>query len=539
VHDDTVPAPVMLTELIRMASLTLSLATPGPDPDTVAIRWFGEHRPAGPEPEEPEQRLDGYLVLLGRPRVGGPAVDWPRTVEHLVAAGAATLAIGVTPDEDVVPGELVRAALAWDVPVVRIPPETTFDEVTQALAGLVFASDLDRANRLAMTYGALTQSLAQGRGVQALVEQLHGYIGAPTAVEDLRGRTIASSPLPWPTIEDGPDCEIGAIESSRRLRVHGADVGRVRFIGLEAADAEAAECAATVIALELGRLHAYRSAESDALGSLMEEVAGYRSDDAHAQDRLDALGIDGRAAHRVVLARLPANVTGRLRSVPWQLAELVGARPTIPTGILDELVVMLVPGDRDALAEAHALHEELLGFGSTVQVGLGAAHQGVSGLRMSWHEALEASSRGPGVHEVAVVSLAALVLQSQNDAVRRLAAETLTPLKKNEAASGADLVHTLATYLEERGSVSRTAARLFVHRNTLRHRLKLIETLTGRRLDTISDWVTLWLPLVADGTAPKGSQEDPNQSPQPRQAQPRHKRSPNPEGQARAHLDGG
>ncbi len=45
------------------------------------------------------------------------------------------------------------------------------------------------------------------------------------------------------------------------------------------------------------------------------------------------------------------------------------------------------------------------------------------------------------------------------------------------------LLTTLETWLDTRGSAAETAARIYCHRNTVRHRLRRIAALTGRDLE--------------------------------------------------------
>jgi PucR C-terminal helix-turn-helix domain/GGDEF-like domain len=61
---------------------------------------------------------------------------------------------------------------------------------------------------------------------------------------------------------------------------------------------------------------------------------------------------------------------------------------------------------------------------------------------------------------------------------------------------GADLVRTALTYLDEAGSVQRTAQALGIHRQTLYHRLDRIERLSGLDLDSGRDRLALHLALT-------------------------------------------
>jgi purine catabolism regulator len=58
-------------------------------------------------------------------------------------------------------------------------------------------------------------------------------------------------------------------------------------------------------------------------------------------------------------------------------------------------------------------------------------------------------------------------------------------------------VRTLAALLRNNRSPTRTAAELFIHRQTLTYRMRRIEKLTGRSLSSTKDVVELWLALRA------------------------------------------
>jgi purine catabolism regulator len=84
---------------------------------------------------------------------------------------------------------------------------------------------------------------------------------------------------------------------------------------------------------------------------------------------------------------------------------------------------------------------------------------------------------------------------------------TLAPLVAYDREQGGDLVHTLAVYFAEDGNLSRAAAALFLHRNSLYYRLAHIQTLTGLSLD--DETHRLWLHLaVALTAAPDGAGEE-------------------------------
>jgi DNA-binding PucR family transcriptional regulator len=95
---------------------------------------------------------------------------------------------------------------------------------------------------------------------------------------------------------------------------------------------------------------------------------------------------------------------------------------------------------------------------------------------------------------------------------------TLAPLVAYDREQGGDLVHTLAVYFAEDGNLSRAAAALFLHRNSLYYRLAHIQTLTGLSLDdeTHRLWLHLAVALTAtpDGAGTGEEENDAGGSPQ-------------------------
>jgi DNA-binding PucR family transcriptional regulator len=76
------------------------------------------------------------------------------------------------------------------------------------------------------------------------------------------------------------------------------------------------------------------------------------------------------------------------------------------------------------------------------------------------------------------------LLAEVNDlgAIDRFIEEWLGPLIAYDERHAADLVRTLAAFLEWRGNYDGTAAALFVHRSTLKYRLRRIREVSNRDL---------------------------------------------------------
>ncbi len=75
-----------------------------------------------------------------------------------------------------------------------------------------------------------------------------------------------------------------------------------------------------------------------------------------------------------------------------------------------------------------------------------------------------------------------ILLASAPDAAGAVARAILGPVLDLPVAERDTLLGTLRIWFEEHGATSTAAARLFVHRNTVRYRLRRVEELTGRSL---------------------------------------------------------
>ncbi len=86
------------------------------------------------------------------------------------------------------------------------------------------------------------------------------------------------------------------------------------------------------------------------------------------------------------------------------------------------------------------------------------------------------------------------------DAALAFAESLLGPLVDHDVAGRGDLVISLRAWLAHHGQWDPSAAELGVHRHTLRHRMRTVEELLGRSLDSPGTRAELWLALsVMDG----------------------------------------
>ncbi|TDD80089.1 PucR family transcriptional regulator [Actinomadura darangshiensis] len=112
--------------------------------------------------------------------------------------------------------------------------------------------------------------------------------------------------------------------------------------------------------------------------------------------------------------------------------------------------------------------------------------------------ALEAARRGGGVvHASDLATFKALLGRLDPAQLAPFAEQIARPLGDYDSAHGTRLVETLRTFLDMGGAVGATSRALFLHPNTLRHRLGRIEALTGRDPLRFDDRVALAIAVWA------------------------------------------
>jgi purine catabolism regulator len=126
-------------------------------------------------------------------------------------------------------------------------------------------------------------------------------------------------------------------------------------------------------------------------------------------------------------------------------------------------------------------------------------------LRRAFHEARCAlEARELADNNGAVAGLATyqdlgsfqLLLSLQDDEALRLFCDSiLAPIEEGEGAYGGELMRSLEAFIECNGQWERAARQLYCHRHTLRYRIRRVEELTGRSLDSARDRIDFWLAL--------------------------------------------
>ncbi|ROO89161.1 PucR-like helix-turn-helix protein [Actinocorallia herbida] len=350
-------------------------------------------------------------------------------------------------------------ALRVDEDAYRVLPEADLrGDMERSFAAGVAAMYQERTERRDVAIASATAARRAEQGVP-LDSMLRGYRLATQITWDTMAEVVA---------REHPDAAVAILHSAGRV-----------WQGVDR-QAIAAVTAYRRREAELSRRSAERAE------ALLDALLEGRADTDVVREAAGALGVPQYGGYLVVACRPEATSPS---CPPARLGALRVLRRPRTDG--DILVVWL--NGADPAAALAALTPELPG-----PAGVSPPLEGLLGLSEGRRLAMTALRTCRGAEVVRLDErLPAALAVSRPDLAQRLVGAVLGPVLALDAPERDTLLHTLASLLDCDGSVTRTAAVLYCHRNTVFNRLRRIEALTGRSPDRPRDVVELALALEA------------------------------------------
>jgi purine catabolism regulator len=371
----------------------------------------------------------------------------------------------------------------------------------------------------------LTALVLEERGLEALVEETAHLTGFALQLRDERGDLLALSGWPEAPAPERP---------VSRLEIRSAD-GLEATLEAAGALSEADEVllghARQVLAVELLKRRAVRETERRLAGDLLDELLDGALPERELARRTALHGFADDEPLTFALVRVAGAPARADRTAVEALAALGVRAVAAPR---DDAVCVLLEAPTAELADerAGALLEAMReALGEPAAAGVGAPRTGRAELRLAHDEAryaLEASAAlgGARVGTPADLGSLRLILSLQESRGLELFCDAvLGPLELHDRTTNAHLCESLEAYIEANGRWADAAARLDVHRHTLRYRIARIQELSGRDLQDARDRLELWLALKAREIARRRPSSD---------RLPQGRLNPSPEGFARA-----
>ncbi|SFY50414.1 PucR family transcriptional regulator [Streptomyces sp. F-1] len=486
--------PVPLSALLARDDLALRRIA-GPGGADVVIHWAHTSEMADPYP----YLLGGELLLTAGvqiPDASAPDAFFDAYVARIVAAGGAALGFGLAPVHERVPRALVAACDAHGLPLLEVPPQTTFSAVARAVWQLMAQARLAELRRVTEAQLSLAAAAARPDPVPSVLRRLaqrlggqavlHGPDGTPIAAagrEPAPGTREALAELARVVRPAGPAAPSSATDTvgGAHLSAYALGSGAGFVLGVaagrrEAGDHTIASVGVVLLSLLTGEHQsAAGAARSSALvrlllGAAPETVAPLLGDGDWFVVHASPEPPDPSAAHHSPQPREPGALG----------ASALGAALGSPlVDVAEEVVRVLAPADREPAPVP----------GWTLGVSAPAApHEWPAADAQAARALARArAARAPLVRHDPRPGLSRLVPEAE---ARAHARTLLAPLAARPA-----LLDTLHTWLSLHGSWDRTAVALGVHRNTVRQRIARCALLLDTDLDDADVRMELWFAL--------------------------------------------
>lgn len=436
---------VSLRDLLSVRAFGLRLMA-APDLVDVLVRWAHPTELVDPRPYLTGQEL--VLTVGSSLDSGDRCRDF---VDHLLEAGVSALGYGVGDITEEIPPSLLAECRARGLPLVEVPMGVPFQLITEMLADRRAEARTARSRQLQRLVVRLLDAMAQ----DAAMTDLETIIE-----EDLGGRvSFRSGTIDWAPVQESD------VRPHEEFLQH---LGRVLAVRQHEQDTE----------------HAHRRTE---MGRLVELVLQGRADAEVLHHPLIAVGVDTRLP--VVVAAWPPRAAGLLGPL---LGDCLVAE-------LDELTVTLGGGGLDTVLAV--AREIALPCGVGEPALLPDLARGIrtalAGLRL-------ARTRGAPVNYRELTSFEGLLEQQSPERLAPFAEALIVPLVHHDRDHGTSLVQTLRVFLHVDGALNATAKELFLHPNSLRHRLRRVHELTGASPQVFSERAALAIALWAWERQPHG-----------------------------------
>ncbi len=480
------------------------------------VRWVHSS-----ELEDPTAWLKGgELILTTGMGVGDTAAKQRAYLRRLIDAGVAGLGFGLGFGHDATPRAIVTEATKHDFPVFEVPYPVPFIAITEAVFTRLVAEQYDTLQRAVDAEHVLTRAVLNGAGVEGVARSLAEVVKGWAMLLDLHGMALAATDPEaelrreriWDEVRssrpESANFSLTMLDEGYHVWVQpvGAQ-GRVEaFLAVGTTeqptplDRIVAGHALSLFAIELAKSRAVAEAERRLQGDSFDELVRGELSPADAARALMRFGF-ARDAQVVAVAIEPLD--GSLEPSVIALAA-TDQRSRLPGGFLVSThaagISLLLPatGDLDLADLAKSLGERVdadlrAGAGGPVapsDVGrsLREARYALQVCRLEgWQHA--------GFEQLGTYRL--LLSMTEPDALRAFADALLAPLDAYDTEHNGELLSSLQAFLQHNARWETAAGQLYVHRHTLRYRMRKVEELTGRDLTNSFDRMEFWLALRA------------------------------------------
>lgn len=525
----------MLTirEALTLPALSQAMPVAGTNGVDRVIEWV--HIVDMPNAQFEYEREGILLLTTGQGLQNDPEAQ-ANLIPKLVAEGFAGLVWSMGHGFDAVPEQIRTSGDEHAFPIITVPPETQFVTISEKILDKITKRQYRLLQRSNTIHKQLTEIVLQGGSIQDLAETLANSINRSITIEDASFRVLASHQIGPIDEARRRSLQFGRTpqDMAKILLDHGiykkllkkmgplhidpileAEMPMERVVAPIIVDREiygymwiisgdrpfteldelAMDQAATTAALLMFKEMAVKEATESLQGDFLEKVL---SGDIHSvsfSEQAHRLGFRPEKPHQILLIQGMPKAGGNGRSLYENVQKWLHSLKARPLLISrDKRVVLVLQSGDEAggrqLAEgmikdlSHPSCPLLIGIGKPTVV-----KTEPDGLKHSFEQAEEALQIGLALKQQEGVRLFSElgfnhwlyhVPAAQREGNSYL--HNIRDLSEYDAKRNTELVKTLESYLDHGGSLVDTAQALYIHRNTLLHRLERIKTLNHLNL---------------------------------------------------------
>jgi sugar diacid utilization regulator len=268
------------------------------------------------------------------------------------------------------------------------------------------------------------------------------------------------------------------------------------------------------VSIELSKWKVRFDMERELRGDALESLLSAPNDPRETATRARLIGIDPERFYTPVLfsfdvaSLIEKHGSIVLRSVLSSLQRAFGAPPASASFVREEGILLLVEqaslwrGAVKAVSQAlEAIRQSAPD--ASVSAGIGPVAAGPPEYAAAIRQARLAADLGARLDATEPIDSSRigayrlLVGIEDGRRLQEFVDEYLGALVEHDSRRGTDFVRTLEAYHACGERLQPTSALLFVHVNTLKHRLRRVAALTARNLDDVSDRFNMYLALYA------------------------------------------